>query len=400
MYSRAKRCYTRAECAGDVVDKFLLSTKKRALVPLVVAGSLALWLYLCYGHWNSYWNGTIYRVQTTDFNMLHHMLPQTLSQMIAAGRDDLIQDVLDSTYGLFGIVVTDPSGQSLLYQTSKVYRTGKWRDKLTPEALLAEAKKEPPDMLTDPPPLEPVWTHSSPRDTGLPKHAPFQGATEGRKVLGYVYLIRPTPPSFGEDLSTWLGTGFWELSGSKRGYFYATFACLSFSLVMILVIWLRQRVLESKQLELKHIQKELEIRKKALDHLSAELSAQKTRKAWLEKEADESYRRASSLKEALLKLRDSLSVVSALPADNVLHGAGSGAGWQRRTTPPSMLLEEIEQLIPALSGNADALKSQASLLHDYCTVLEQRQSEMKKIVEYAYNRTQASANIIDMSPPG
>jgi hypothetical protein len=64
-------------------------------------------------------------------------------------------------------------------------------------------------------------------------------------------------------------------------------------------------------------------------------------------------------------------------------------------------LEEIEHLIPALADNADALKSQASLLHDYCSVLEQRQAEMKRIVEHAYARTQsqaAAANFIDMSP--
>jgi len=74
--------------------------------------------------------------------MLHHTLPKTLSQLIIAGRSDLIQDVLDSTYGLFGIVVTDPSGQSLLYQTSKIYHRGSWQDKLSPDALAIEAKRE------------------------------------------------------------------------------------------------------------------------------------------------------------------------------------------------------------------------------------------------------------------
>ena len=163
--------------------------------------------------------------------------------------------------------------------------------------------------------------------------------------------------------------------------------------------------MEGKQLELKHVQRELEIRKKVLDHLSAELTAQKTRKAWLEKEADESYRRASALKEALTRLRDSLSVVNALPGDNgVEMPAALGSMKQRKHYPPSMVLEEIEELIPAVAGNADALKSQATLLHDYCTVLEQRQNEMKRIVDYAYTRTQAAgtitaSNVLDMTPP-
>jgi len=381
------------------MHSIIQASKKTLFTALVFVAWLSLWLYLCYGHWNSYWNGTIYRVQTTDFNMLHHTMPATLSQMIIAGRDDLIQTTLDSTYGLFGIAVTDPSGQAILYQTDKMYRGGTWQEKLTADALLAEGKKEPPDLLTDPPPMEPIWEHASPRDTHPPKRAQFANSLHGRKVLGYVYYIRSEPPSFVKDITSWLGTGFWELSGAKRGYFYVTAACIAFGLIIILLIWLRQRTEEMKQLELKHVQKELEIRKKALDHLSAELASQRTRKIWLEKEAEQSSLRAAGLREALMRLKDSLSLVNVPPGSNVAHlNRGDDRADTVKTLPPSSVLEEIERLIPALTGNADALKSQATLLQDYCAVLEQRQSEMKRIVEYAYTRTQAPSNVIDMHP--
>jgi hypothetical protein len=382
------------------MDKLLLTTKKRILVPFVIIGALVLWLYLCHANYESYWNGTIYRVQTTDFNVLHHTLPPTISQLIIANRDDVIQNVLDSTYGLFGIVITDPTGMSILYQTNKVYHREGWQDKAVPEALAQVAKAEPPDVLTDPPPLAPMWEHKSPRDTKFAQRAPFGTSDwKGKKVLGYIYYIRPTPPSFFDDMSTWLGTGVWELSGAKRGYFYISLCTMAFSLAMVLLIWLRQRVLETKQLELTHIQREMDIRKKALVHLSAELTAQKTRKAWLEKEAEESYRRAYSLKQALTKLRDSLLIVNAQNApDSIADGGGHPLKIRPAVHPPSSVLEEIEQLIPGLADNADALKTQASLLHDYCTVLEQRQVEMKRIVEVAYTRTQSAANLMDMSP--
>lgn len=385
------------------MDKLLLSTKKRVLVPLIFVGAFVLWLFLCKANYDSYWNGTIYRVQTTDFNLLHHIMPQTISQLIISGRDDLVENVLDSTYGLFGVVITDPSGQSILYQTSKTYLNREsWQDKAIPEALAEEAKKEPPDLLTDPPPLEPIWEHKSPRDTGAPRRTTFRNAVNinGRRILGYIYYIRPEPPSFVKDMSTWLGTGIWELSGAKRGYFYISLCTSALSLVIILLIWLRQRVLETKKFELAQLQRELEIRKKALEHLSSELATQKQRKAWLEKEAEESYRRASSLKQALIRLRESLTIVNAQPGFN-LPQPGEPVRVRPAAHPPSALLEEIEHLIPALADNADALKSQASLLHDYCSVLEQRQSEMKRIVEHAYARTQgqaAAANFIDMSP--
>ncbi|HEY9773409.1 MAG TPA: hypothetical protein V6C81_06330 [Planktothrix sp.] len=382
------------------MDKLILSTKKRILVPFVLIGAFLLWMYLCHANYESYWNGTIYRVQTTDFNILHHTMPATISQAIISNRDDVVQNVLDSTYGLFGIVVTDPTGMSILYQTNKVYHREGWQDKVTPEALAQIAKQEPPDVLTDPPPLTPIWEHKSPRDSKPAQRAPF-GISDlgGKKVLGYIYYIRPTPPTFFEDMSTWLGTGVWELSGAKRGYFYITLCSIAFSCAMVLLIWLRQRMLESKQLELTHIQRELDIRKKALDHLSAELTAQKTRKAWLEKEAEESYRRAYSLKQALTRLRDSLLIVNAQnPPAATGEIGGAPIKVRPAVHPPSSLLEEIEQLIPGLADNADALKTQASLLHDYCTVLEQRQSEMKRIVEHAYTKTQSVGSLIDMSP--
>jgi hypothetical protein len=309
------------------MDKLLLSTKKRVLVPVIFIGAFVLWLFLCKANYDSYWNGTIYRVQTTDFNLLHHILPQTISELIIAGRDDLVENVLDSTYGLFGVVITDPSGQSILYQTSKTYLNREsWQDKAIPEALAEEAKKEPPDLLTDPPPLEPIWEHKSPRDAGPPHRSSFINAANvrGRRVLGYLYYIRPQPPSFTRDMTTWLGTGVWELSGAKRGYFYITLCTIALSLVILLLVW-----------------------------------------------------------------------------PGFLSGGGDQVKVRPAVHPPSALLEEIEHLIPALADNADALKSQASLLHDYCSVLEQRQAEMKRIVEHAYARTQsqaAAANFIDMSP--
>jgi DNA repair exonuclease SbcCD ATPase subunit len=202
-----------------------------------------------------------------------------------------------------------------------------------------------------------------------------------------------------EDLTGFFGTGISELSGAKRGYLYITFTCVLFSLVIVLLIWLRQRMISMKQIELEHIQRELEIRKKALEHLTTELSNQKSRKSWLEKEADESYKRALGLKQALEKLRDSLAYANGGDfVSSSVSASNSHVRVRPAVHPPSALLEEIEQLIPALTDNAGTLKSQANLLHDYCAMLEQRQSEMKKIVDHAYVKSQQIPSLLDMSP--
>lgn len=379
------------------MDQFIVSLKKRILIPGLIVVGVLIWFSLCRAFYESYWTGTVHRVQTVDFNLLHHTLPSTLSQLIVSGRDDKIQDVLDSTYGLFGLVVTDPTGNSILYQTDKVYRRKSWQKRLSPESLKNET--EPFDLLTDPPPFSAAFQHTSPRSSGAVK---TDGETQPSKILGRVYYMRSFPPTLTEDLNNFLTTGFWELSGSKRGYLFITLSSIFFCLVVILLIWLRKRGIELKEKELDHIQKELEIRQRALAHLSGELANQKTRKAWLEKEAEQSYKRALVLKQSLERLRDSLALVSGqqvsvAPVENL--DPQQLLKVRPPVHPPSALLEEIEMLIPALSDNAKALRSQAGLLQDYCQILENRQVEMHQLVENAYTRAQqVSDRFIDMRP--
>lgn len=56
---------------------------------------------------HKYWNGTIFAVQTVDFNILSHSLPTKLSIALDQGKKAEIQRTLDSNYGLFGLVITD-----------------------------------------------------------------------------------------------------------------------------------------------------------------------------------------------------------------------------------------------------------------------------------------------------
>ncbi len=410
------------------LDKFLLSIKKRFLVPAIVLSGIGVWLSICHVHYQSYWLGTIYRVQTADFNMLHHTMPAVLSDMILADRDDLVQRTLDSTYGLFGLVITDPSGENILFRTDKVYHRNSWQDRVQPDMLLKES--EPYDLLTDPPQLEPLFEHKTPRsDAAIKVASPAKGA----KVLGRLYYLRSSPPGFSQDIGNFLVTGPWEMSGSKRGYFYITLSCVGFSLALLLLIYLRKRGLELKQVELEHVSRELEIRKKALENLGNELATQKARKVWLEREADQAYKRAINLKQSLERLRESL--VGAMPAQSSqtnrtfaeMQGDLSGQNnfapaapieseqhavqftpvnppTQGRPSqfkirppvaPPGSILEEIEGLLPALSENAKNLRSQADVLQDYCAALEERQVEMRKIVDNAFVKSNALLTAVD-----
>ncbi|MBS2006655.1 MAG: hypothetical protein JST01_06420 [Cyanobacteria bacterium SZAS TMP-1] len=400
----------------QAIDNFVLKLRIRYIVPFVFCCALALWLFLCHTHYESYWNGTIRKVQTTDFNILHHTMPATLSALIVAGRDDLVQKALDSNYGLFGLVLTDPSGENIVYKTEATYHHDSWHDRLNKEGLARET--EPFDLITDPPQLAPLFAHDSPRSA---KAKVINNPTRA-KILGRLYYLRDTPPTFNSDIANFIFSNMAELSGAKRGYFYISLTVLSFATVTLLLIFLRRRGLELKEREVDFIRRELEIRKKALEHLNNELATQKARKVWLEREADQAYKRAINLKNSLEKLRDALAGAIAqqqlgapgqhyptagdgpIMLDPARRSKSSDSHLRIRpvASPPSTILEEIEVLIPDLSENASALRSQADILHDYCNALEERQVEMKRIVETAFVRAQKMQNqpLVGTGGPG
>lgn len=357
------------------MDDLILSIKKRVLLPTIFCLGLITWFILCRAFYQSYWEEIILRVQTVDFNLLHHLMPTTLSELMIAKRPDLIEAALNANFGLFNVVVTDPTGQSVLYATKGINQA----DFSANGARFVELKRaiEPPDWLSQPPPLIPQWKHNS---INAYQSSTFNGKPEG-KILGKVFYLRHSPPTFWQDLRAFLCTSFYDLSGTKRGYLLISLSTFGFGLVVVLLIWLRRRSLELKQQELEHLSCELDLRKRALDQLGGELTAQKARKFWLEREAEESYSRALSLKQSLELIRDS---IAPKLAKNV-----SEPSQPFKVRPPvhpgSSILEEIAAIIPDLDRSAHTLKSQAELLHEHCTLLETRQKEMQRIVQEASN---------------
>ncbi|MEG4229452.1 hypothetical protein QUA35_29780 [Microcoleus sp. N9_B2] len=74
---------------------------------LIATFSLGLATVKNWENYKNYWHGTIFAVQTVDFNMLSHTLPVKLSYTLLQGNIEELQRTLDSNYGLFGLIVTD-----------------------------------------------------------------------------------------------------------------------------------------------------------------------------------------------------------------------------------------------------------------------------------------------------
>ncbi len=354
------------------MNKLILSVKKRFLLPAVFLTAFVIWWGLCRSHYESYWNGTIHKVQTVDFNILHHTLPPTLSLLVLAGRDDQVQKVLDCNYGIFGLVVTDPAGREILFRTKAVYKKESWQQKLSLDTLASQ--EEPFDYLTDPPPMSARYAHASPRVDKIEK------ATRGPagKVLGRVYYLRGLPPAFEEDTAEALCSNWMEMTGSKRGYILLTLIVLATSALFVTLVLYRQKILTAREKELLAQENDLAIKRKALNHLNADLAAQRQKKEWLEQEAELAYQRALKLKDSLVKIRGALFPERAPDReedDNTVT-----------VRPPqhaaSQLISEVESLLPELSQNAMVLRSHAQVWQTYCAQLEQRQTEMESVLRY------------------
>jgi predicted RNA binding protein YcfA (HicA-like mRNA interferase family) len=180
---------------------------------LLATFSLGLGTLKNWGHYNSYWHGTIFRVQTVDFNMLSHTLPGKLSYTLLQGNIGELQRTLDSNYGLFGLIVTDCKmaakdclSEQILYQSKSSH---KW----TKESSLATLSNHPYDLLQNPPPLQAERQYTKPRDS---KPIPT-GRVNSGEIIGRVYYVRGVPPTFIEDYNDWIKEPF-KVTGARTLY--------------------------------------------------------------------------------------------------------------------------------------------------------------------------------------
>jgi predicted RNA binding protein YcfA (HicA-like mRNA interferase family) len=180
---------------------------------LIATFSLGLGTWKNWGHYNSYWHGTIFRVQTVDFNMLSHTLPGKLSYTLLQGNIGELQRTLDSNYGLFGLIVTDCQISTKDCLSEQILYQSKSSQKWTKESSLATLSNHPYDLLQSPPPLQAERQYAKPRDS---KPIPT-GRVNSGEIIGRVYYVRGVPPTFIEDYNNWIKNPF-QRTGSRTLY--------------------------------------------------------------------------------------------------------------------------------------------------------------------------------------
>jgi signal transduction histidine kinase len=196
---------------SKIKPRKILDTFLRSLLVVEIGFALASVVNIV--NYKNYWEKTIFRVQTVDFNMLSHMLPAKLSATLIQNDFQEVQRTLDSNYGYFNLVVTDCKTVEKLCPNQKILYASKTKKNSIESIQVTDLLEKPFDLLKDPPPLltEATFPHAR-----AVERQPT-GKTNLGNIIGRVYYVRGTPPSFWGDYFSWIRNP-WGEGGAKRAY--------------------------------------------------------------------------------------------------------------------------------------------------------------------------------------
>jgi hypothetical protein len=213
------------------------SNPNRLWAIIFVIASLVV-LGVTYNAYYTYWNNTIYRVQTVDFNILHATLPYALAFLEEHHRLDLIQPILNTNYGLFGIAYIDSKDKNKI-----LFKTSTSRDRfppITPQVLSQNACS---------------WVYRTPRKIQISCPNPFEVGFFERPInsspkgesYGGVILVRPDPPTYWHTLtSVWQWSRLLPGGDPPSDYFLMTIVAGLISLFLLFCFALYGRSLSWK----------------------------------------------------------------------------------------------------------------------------------------------------------
>lgn len=286
---------------------------------------------------HKYWNGTIFAVQTVDFNILSYSLPTKLSLVLEQGKKAEIQRTLDSNYGLFGLVVTDCKTTGVKCTNQKVLYSSKSKFRWQGQIQLSNLSSYPYDNLRNPPPIYAEGYFANTRDR---QRLPTDRTNPGT-IIGRVYYIRNTPPTFIQDYTRWLQNPS-SLSGARATY---TLTVALFFFAGIAAWAILEQVLYRKRMEQESMQRE--------------------RQQLLEKQQQQVLQ-AQSLQQ---QIQDKLQQIHVL-LEQRQQDRSELENYQ------ALQVQQIQQLESAIAQYEDQLAFQEAQQHDKTQKLEQLQQEL------------------------
>jgi signal transduction histidine kinase len=242
--------------------------------------------------YSSYWGGadktkdkqgTIYSVQTVEFNISEAAFPYKLSKLLELNQKEEIQQLLNSTYGLLGFIVTDCtntigvcSDEKILYKTDLKDDNNKnkawWLEKFIKDGSY---KKADFGLLQSPAPIYQQWEYKEPKDATKIPLLPDNHPQNLNQIIGRIYYVRNEIPSLSKQLTYWASKHFFPTSTDAKYYTLITIELLIINLLTGISLWWfdhkrnkadkKQRDESDKALKLEH-----ELRKEEVNRTKME----------------------------------------------------------------------------------------------------------------------------------
>lgn len=359
---------------------------------------------------DNYYESTIYNVQTIDFNVASSTFPAVLSGMLLGSDFDGIQKVADSSYGKFGIIVTDcklegkscPS-QKIISRTmiESVSEQGGWL--LEAVSSLSDHHY---DVLRDPPPLK-KESEFKLKEGGAYEFRSLGRINEGQ-VIGRVYYIRKPSPEFQEYYEDWWRSVTNNFSGlfggslaSNTTYAHVYFIVFGFLLWCAGVYFLwkylcsleQQKKLELEILERQRLINELDGVNRAIQ---SEIEEFRVERSSLRKQLDANELQwglvANELKEELAKLNE-LKAKKTAQAELSAGDSRAVVRLQKKIEELSREKDQIYVVNSELSGRLESINLDLSSKERQASQFQTRLDHLSQqigILEHQLSRSKRS----------
>lgn len=216
-------------------------------IVLTVLTASGLTLFLNYANYKRYY-ASIAIIQTVDFNILSAILPTKLSSLLIIDNQKEIYRILNSNYGLFGMIITDCKKEKNECPQQKIlFATDSWYKEYT----LNDLVNAPYDLLRNPPPL--LTEKLYPIPSAIERESTDEINTG--EIIGRVYYVRREFPSFFISQRTWLKNPF--STKDVKSLYSLTFLVMSIGAGLIYLL-LERKELQNKVAEQEYQQKLLE----------------------------------------------------------------------------------------------------------------------------------------------
>jgi hypothetical protein len=239
--------------------------------------------------------GTIYSVQTVQFNVANSAMPITASLAIMENNTQYLQELTESAFGLNGFIITacdQGSTESQCTNESPLAFTSLGFNWINEDSIDGLIKKSDYTVLTSEPDLGIDWRYTASKNDSI-MNLDFSPPGE---IIGRLYYARRPAPSFSEQWSMF-SSRLWRADNMAIKYYMNVVGTHTFAFVTtVLLFFFIYRIAKRNE------QTELE---------KAELSA---RLKSSDEQVEKSKRELSEAEEKYLKASENIDILRAKEA--------------------------------------------------------------------------------------